>query len=264
MSLPPDLYDREYFLSEFCEGWTQFLAGRGLSALKARLVEEIDPRPGMRVLDAGCGRGEVMLACARRGADVAGIDYSEDAVEITRETLADVADAEIVHGSVDALPWPDQHFDAVLFGDVIEHLDPEQAERSLRELHRVLRPGGVLIVHTSPNLVFLVITWPLLRPVLRALGFRANVEATDFWIAESKRYHVNEQTQRALRRSLRRAGFRHPQVWLDPSVMRGGEHHLTAGMERSRGLRAVARMARFPPLRALLSNDLYARARRET
>ena len=44
----------------------------------------------MRVLDAGCGRGEVLLACAARGAEVAGADYAEAAVELTRETLAAV------------------------------------------------------------------------------------------------------------------------------------------------------------------------------
>lgn len=262
MPLPPDLYDRTYFLSNYCEGAEEFLQDRGLSAIKARQVDALGPRPGLRVLDAGCGRGEVLLACARAGAEVAGMDYSEAAVEISRETLADVPGADVRQGSIEALPWPDGHFDRALLGDVIEHLDPDQADRALRELHRVLRPGGLLLVHTAPNRLFLEVTWPLARPVLRRIGFRRNVEALDWWIAESKRYHVNEQTVHSLRRALRRAGFRRPRVWLDPNVIRGGGHHLTEGMEESRPVALVARFAALRPLRLWLGNDLYAVAER--
>jgi ubiquinone/menaquinone biosynthesis C-methylase UbiE len=262
MPLPPELYDRRYFLSNFCEGAEEFLADRGLSALKAAQLEALDPQPGMRVLDAGCGRGEVLLACARRGAAVVGIDYSEAAVELSRETLAGVPGAEVVSGSVEALPWPDASFDRALFGDVIEHLDPAQAKRALSELHRVLRPGGLLLIHTSPNRLFLSLTWPVARRFLRALGHAANVERTDGWIADSKRYHVNEQTPRRLRRSLRGAGFEDPEVWLDPNVLRGGEHHLTEGLEHSPLFRSIARLAAMRPLRLLFSNDLFALARR--
>src|SRR5439155_13981041 len=111
-------------------------------------------RAGEGVLDAGCGRGEVLLACARAGAAVAGIDYAQAAVDIARETLHGVAGAEVVRGSLTALPWPQQSFDRALCADVVEHLDPDEAAIALRELRRVLRPGGVLLVHTAPNRLF--------------------------------------------------------------------------------------------------------------
>src|SRR3954464_15738341 len=85
--IPPETYDREYFLSNTCEGADEYHTGRGLSALKARQVRHLEPRPGKAVLDLGCGRGEVLLACARAGARVAGIDYSAAAIEISRDTL---------------------------------------------------------------------------------------------------------------------------------------------------------------------------------
>jgi ubiquinone/menaquinone biosynthesis C-methylase UbiE len=261
MSLPSQLYDRSYYLSNYCEGAEEFLSARGLSALKARQVDLLGPGPGLRVLDAGCGRGEVLLACARAGARVAGIDYSADAVEIAGETLAGVADAELVHGSVESLPWPDGSFDRAVLGDVIEHLEPDQAARALAELRRVLAPRGSLVVHTSPNRLFLDWTWPAARRLLRVLGHARNVENMDFWISESKRYHVNEQTLHGLRRALRTAGFANVRAWLDPNVIRGGRHHLTEGLEDSPAVGAIARFGALRPLRLLLSNDIWAVAR---
>jgi ubiquinone/menaquinone biosynthesis C-methylase UbiE len=264
MPLPPDLYDREYFLSHTCEGADEFNLDRGLSRLKARQVELLAPGPGLRVLDAGCGRGEVLLACARRGAEVAGIDYSPDAVEISRETLSDVPGADIKQGEVTTLPWPDATFDRVLSGDVIEHLDHADGEAMLREAHRVLRPDGYLLLHTAPNKLFLELAWPLARWPLLLAGHREPVERLESWVAASKRYHVNEQSLYGLRRSLRRAGFAHPRVWIDPNIVRDGSHHTTEGLEHSRIIRAGQRLASLRMVRLFCGNDLWSIARRES
>jgi ubiquinone/menaquinone biosynthesis C-methylase UbiE len=262
VSLPSELYDRDYFLSERCEGYRVFAACRGVSRVKARQVALLAPGPGLRVLDAGCGRGEVLLACGRAGAQVAGIDYAEAAVQIARETLGGVPEAEVVRGSVDALPWPDAAFDRVLCADVIEHLDPDEGRRALAEFRRVLRPGGRLLVHTSPNRLFRELTWPLARPVLRAVGLRPHAERLDAWLEDARRYHLNEQTLHGLRRGVRRVGFVDVRAWLDPDVLRGREHPLTAGLASSRLVCAVAALAALGPLRLLLSNDVYVVARR--
>jgi SAM-dependent methyltransferase len=254
--LSSELYDRDYFLSEYCEGWERFRADRGLSPLKAREVELLDVAPGHRVLDAGCGRGEVLLACAGRGATVAGIDYADAAVELSRDTLAEVEGADVRHGDVTALPWPPGTFDRALLGDVIEHLTRQQAATALPELRRVLRPGGRLVVHTAPNRAFLAFGWPLARVALKLTGGGARVEQVDWWIAESKRFHVNEQTVRSLRRGLRAAGFAPVRAWVDADVTRGGDHHLTGGLGTGTG--GAARAAGVWPLRLIFGNDLYA------
>lgn len=257
-----ELYDRAYFESDLCEGWERFRDDRGLSELKRRELALLAPGPGTRVLDAGCGRGEVLLACAQAGARVAGADASAAAVAISRETLAGVEGADVREADLGALPWPDASFDRALLGDVIEHLEPDHAHRALAELRRVLAPGGVLVVHTAPNLRFLTVGWPLVRPLLRLAGRGAAVEALDGWIAESKRYHVNEQSAGTLRRALRAAGFARVRTWVDPDVVRGGGHHLTAGLERGALLRAGARVAGMRPLRDVLGNDVYGVAAR--
>jgi ubiquinone/menaquinone biosynthesis C-methylase UbiE len=260
-SIPPDVYDREYFLSEICEGWEEFREGRGVSFNKAKQVELLGPRPGMRILDAGCGRGEVMLACAQRGAEVAGIDYSAAAVEISRETLAEHPGSEIEVGDITALPWPDASFDRVQFSDVIEHIDPPQTVPALSEFRRVLRPGGFLLVHTAPNRLFMDLGWPATKPFLRLLGHGEVVDRVDHWFELALEYHVNEQSVYSLRGALREAGFERPRVWIDPDVMRSGQYHLIGEMDGAL-IGAARRVARMRPIRLVLGNDVFAIAER--
>jgi ubiquinone/menaquinone biosynthesis C-methylase UbiE len=260
VSLPPDIYDREYFLSEWCEGFDRYQEDRGLSPIKQKQLALLEPGPGLDVLDAGCGRGEFLLACARAGARVAGMDYSQAAVELTRELLADVDGADIRQADVTELPWPDASFDRVLFADVIEHLTPEQADGALREFRRVLRPGGRLLVHTAPNRLFIKVSWPLMKPVMRLTGRGEAVESMDAWLDGAARYHINEQTVGSMRRAIGNAGFERPRVWIDPDVLRGEQHHLTGDLG---GLaKAVARIARLRPVRLFLGNDLFGLAER--
>lgn len=259
-SIGPEVYDRDYFLSEICEGFDEFRDG-GISYNKAKQVSLLGLEPGMRVLDAGCGRGETLLACARAGAHVAGLDYSEAAVELTRELLADYPTADVRLGSVTDLPWPDMSFDRIQFSDVIEHLDPAQTVPALAEFRRVLRPGGYLLVHTAPNLLFMKYGWPAVRPAVRLAGHRDIADRVDGWFGIATGYHVNEQSARTLRRHLTAAGFAGPKVWVDPDVLRGGRFHLLDGFE-GRSVRLAKRVAAWRPVRTFLGNDVLAVARR--
>jgi ubiquinone/menaquinone biosynthesis C-methylase UbiE len=260
--IPSETYDRDYFLSDYCEGYERFREDRGLSPLKQRLLELLGPAQGVSVLDAGCGRGELLLACAERGASVAGVDYSEAAVELTQETLAEVDGARVERADLTSLPFPGASFDRALLGDVIEHLDPEQEPLALAELRRVLRPGGLLVVHTAPNRYFLKFGWPPARFAMRLSGHGDTAGRMDAWIAESGRVHVNEQSLPGLRRQLRRAGFGDVRAWIDADVLRGGEHHLTHELvEGAPSRRLAVRLLGSRPLRLLFGNDIYATAR---
>ncbi len=92
---------------------------------------------GMRVLDICCGPGMLAAGALERGAEVIGLDFSAEAVELARKL---VPKGRFQQGDAQALPFPAESFDAVLCGYGLMHL-PEPAA-ALREILRVLRPGG--------------------------------------------------------------------------------------------------------------------------
>jgi len=85
--IPAERYTRDYFLSEQCDGFHEFQEHHGLSYVKRRFLERIGAVAGERVLEIGCGRGEVLLACTERQARSFGVDYARDAIRLTHETL---------------------------------------------------------------------------------------------------------------------------------------------------------------------------------
>jgi len=91
------------------------------------------------VLDAGCGSGRNMVELARLGA-VTGIELSRTSVSLARARLL----GEVVEGSVLDMPFDSDSFDLAASLDVIEHLDVDLD--ALRELRRVVAPGGFLLV----------------------------------------------------------------------------------------------------------------------
>jgi SAM-dependent methyltransferase len=129
-----------------------------------------------RILDAGCGSGRNMVELARLGT-VTGIALSETSVALARER--DVG--EIVAGSVLEMPFADDSFDLAVSLDVIEHLEDDLA--ALRELRRVLAPGGALLV-TVPAYQWL-------------------------WSGHDKiNHHYRRYTRRSLQRVAEQAGWR--------------------------------------------------------
>jgi ubiquinone/menaquinone biosynthesis C-methylase UbiE len=96
---------------------------------------------GLRVLDVGCGQGIDLHEYAAAGARVTGLDLAPRHVELARAHLAvDGLDGQVVEGDAEALPFPDASFDRVSSNGVLHHTP--DIEAALREIVRVLRPGG--------------------------------------------------------------------------------------------------------------------------
>jgi SAM-dependent methyltransferase len=122
------------------EPWYEHL----YAVLHGILRETIGPAPagGGRVLDAGCGTGFQSALLTELGWNAHGIDVSTGLLAVARRRLPGVAFAV---GSVEALPYPDARFDAVVCcGSTLSFVD--DPARALAELGRVLRPGGRLLL----------------------------------------------------------------------------------------------------------------------
>jgi demethylmenaquinone methyltransferase / 2-methoxy-6-polyprenyl-1,4-benzoquinol methylase len=114
----------------------------GLDRRWRRITVEQAVRSGDRVLDACCGTGDLAIAARAHGAaEVVGLDFSAKMLERARTKGPGV---EWVQGDVLALPFEDASFDSATVGFGIRNVD--DLEGGLRELRRVLRPGGRLAI----------------------------------------------------------------------------------------------------------------------
>jgi SAM-dependent methyltransferase len=112
---------------------------RGRRTVLERVIDDLKlPRPA-RILDAGCGSGRNMVELARRGT-VTGLELSPTSVSLARERNV----GEVIEGSVLEMPFDSESFDLAASLDVIEHLGDDLG--ALRELRRVVAPGGSLLV----------------------------------------------------------------------------------------------------------------------
>jgi demethylmenaquinone methyltransferase / 2-methoxy-6-polyprenyl-1,4-benzoquinol methylase len=113
----------------------------GLDRRWRRLTAEAVVAPGDRVLDACCGTGDLALAAQAQGGKVTGLDFSEGMLERARRKSSDV---EWIRGDLLGLPFQDAAFEAVTVGFGVRNV--EDLDRALRELRRVLKPGGRLAI----------------------------------------------------------------------------------------------------------------------
>lgn len=114
---------------------------------KMLLIEQADIQAGQHVLDLGCGTGTlaIMTKRARPGAEVTGLDADPDMLKVARHKSAKEGVAvKFDLGFTSKLPYPDTSFDRVLSSIMIHHLKTPDKERTAREVHRVLKPGGQL------------------------------------------------------------------------------------------------------------------------
>lgn len=165
------------------------------------LIDEHERLGGApRLLDFGCGPGGYSVLCARIGYRVDGFDISERSVDIGRQR-ADIhgyGDRITLRvGIAEDLDYPDATFDVVAGIDILHHVD---IERALREVRRVLRPGGLAIFKEPLEAaVFdrLRTTWPL-----RTLAPRQ----------EDFENYITEDERKVSRDEIRRAGEIFPRM----------------------------------------------------
>lgn len=155
-SVDPSVYTKEYYL-QHCLGSAEFNQHKGL-VLHSRLenlLKKIKVSKNAKILDIGCGRGDITLYMAKKGKVAIGIDYAKSAISIANKVKGkakiDKNKLQFKQMNVKKLQFSDNYFDIVIGIDILEHLYKDEAEIAMQEIVRVLKPNGLFFVHTGPN-----------------------------------------------------------------------------------------------------------------
>jgi ubiquinone/menaquinone biosynthesis C-methylase UbiE len=162
----------------------------GVQRVHRRLLDQAGVRPGQRVLEIGCGTGNLLLAAKQTqpAATVVGLDPDLTALarahrKARRRGLA----VQLDRGYADQLPYADDSVDVVLSSFMLHHVPADQREPATREVRRVLRPGGAL----------------------HLVDIDGAAAPADGWIARRAHWHelTRENVGGGIPDLLRRAGF---------------------------------------------------------
>lgn len=144
----PSLYKRFFFKTRL---------KNVLSLLNARKNEVI--------LDIGCGSGVYTKELIKKGSKVTAIDIAETYLSQTKKLVGRTKRLQLVAADATKLPFKRNTFDKVLFTEVIEHIP--QYEKSLREIHRVIKPNGTVTISTPSRFSPLNIAYEIKRKINR-------------------------------------------------------------------------------------------------
>lgn len=159
------VYNMAYYLHE-CDGSDLFNATHGnvLDERRKKIISLIHVNPNEKVLDIGCGRGEVAIWLAKQGCQVVGIDYSASAIKLANKALllqpkAIQQKIKFQRMNLNNLVFSNTKFDVVICTEVLEHIYPDEQDQLLKQIKVILKPEGFLFIHTSPSKWFFDFTY---------------------------------------------------------------------------------------------------------
>ncbi|MBI4212816.1 MAG: methyltransferase domain-containing protein [Chloroflexi bacterium] len=166
------------------------------------VLRYVDPQPDDRILDCGCGMGFMLRTLARLcSAHLFGVELRHATIGTAQRELTGT-NARLTRASVFQLPFRDAVFDKIVMTEVLEHLEDQAA--ALREVSRVLRPGGTLAL-TVPNRDY-PFWWDPLNKTLETV-LHAHVSKDIWWLAGIWADHERLYRPPELRLVLESAGF---------------------------------------------------------
>lgn len=201
----PKIYDKKYFLNQ-CTGFEEFKAsyGKRLNPRLQKVLELASFKKGMKVLDIGCGRGELVVQALKEGCNVIAIDYSLDAVKLTRKVISKTSKAEkkrvkIYRMNAKEINFLKNSFDVIIMADFVEHLHDWELKVVYEKCFQVLKKGGKIVIHTAPNKLFIKYTYPILRAISAFKGKDLGDVRVHY---PDHNEHVNEHSPAQLRKAL--------------------------------------------------------------
>ncbi|MFQ5510768.1 MAG: class I SAM-dependent methyltransferase [Candidatus Krumholzibacteriia bacterium] len=197
-----------------------YLGSRARRHMALRRFDEVDRRldvtPGQPTLDIGSAWGYNVMALATLGARAVGMDLVVDQFEVGSRIAAENGiDFPVVGGDAARLPFDDGAFEGITLVEAFEHVFEDDRSQVLRECHRVLRPGGKLVMST-PNYHGIVEGFKRLAVHLPWLKRRLPTMCYPAADIDRPAYHPYQYhrpaTARSICRYLRQAGFRWTRV----------------------------------------------------
>ena len=163
---------------------------------KRRVVKLAKAAPGIRAVDLCCGTGDISFALAQRGAEVTGLDFSPQMLEVAAQRQgcnpqSAIRNPQFIQGDAQQLPFPDNQFDIVTIGYGLRNLT--SWERGVDEMFRVARPGARLIVldfGKPPNALWRALYFAHLKMSVPLIGllFCGNASAYAYILESLKHY----------------------------------------------------------------------------
>lgn len=189
-------YTKEYFLGAVDKETNKIYGVDGFESFKKGHIDKRYLRflrfldiEAKEILDIGCGRGEVVNYCARKGTrKVVGTDFSEDAVRIASELNKSNPNAEIIEMEAKDIIFENK-FDIIFMLDVIEHITDEEMQGIYPRVYRALKKNGMLILNT---------------PIFSSTNSHDESDR----IPATKGIHCNKQTKEKLSDDLLKYNFR--------------------------------------------------------
>lgn len=263
----PDEYDSDWIETYGWDTPDEFIRTQGKN-LRPRALYSLqiaDLVPGMRVLDVGCGRGEVVLHCARQEIDAVGVDYSTKAISIAEKAKAVHKENEkmrmrFICDDVENIEF-NESFDRIFMLDLVEHLHDWELSKLFNACSGLLKPDGIIVIHTLPNKWLYEITY---RRVLRLFmpWLPANPRTE-----KQMAIHINEMTVTHLARILGESGFS-SRIWLKDLLVEQARWHKRQPHQDLRGrlykwlanpiIGSAYKLLAKTPLRLLIVNEMFA------
>ncbi len=205
-------YDKYYFFRD-CGGYDSFKRTEG-QQLDTRLLSIYiiaNPTESEKILDIGCGRGELSYALSKKGSYVTGIDYAEDAINIAKKTFGLNNNKNLKYICADFLEHKFKtKFDKIIAADFVEHIEQTSLELAFKKISSLLTKKGVLIVHTSPNKLNYIYQYKKIRTIIKQYGSYIPKNPRTYY---EDLMHINEQTPATLNKSLKKY-FKFVITWL--------------------------------------------------